>query len=135
MTERKLLSALITSLAAFFILPLLYNDFQGGFITAALHYSMYTCPTIFTYGLVISYISDLLAVTKRNRLGFSFFFHSIGGAASALLVFLYTSMSVTLDGSMQPELLTAGFTLGVIFFMVDMVLKNWGEYLNLKNDF
>lgn len=134
MTERKLISALITSLVAFFILPLLYNNYEGGFLSAALHFSMYTCPAIFTYGLIVSYISDLLAVTKKNSMGFSFFFHSIGGAASALLLLLYTTLSVTEEGVLQPEVLTAGFTLGAIFFMVDLVLKNFGEYLDLKNE-
>lgn len=132
-SERKLLSACITSFAAFFILPLLYNNYQDGFLTAAFTMSAFAFPAIFTYGLVVSYISDFIAARKKNSFGFSFLFHAFSGAASAVLVLIYSWFIEGQETIIQPELLTGGFILGVIFFMVDLVLKNYGEYLNLKN--
>lgn len=133
MSERKLLSAFITSFAAFFILPLLYNNYQDGFLIAAFRISAYACPAIFTYGLVVSYISDFIAARKKNGFGFSFLFHAFSGAASAVLVLIYSWAIEGQETIVQPELFTGGFILGVIFFMVDLILKNYGEYLYLKN--
>ncbi|MBQ0138702.1 MAG: hypothetical protein KBT36_05340 [Kurthia sp.] len=134
MTERKLISAFITSLAAFFIVPLLYNNYQDGFMISAMQMSVITFPVIFTYGLIVSYISDTIAASKLNISGVSFLYHSFLGAGFAILVFLFTWVNSNRETTLQPELLTAGFTLGAIFFIVDDLLKYFGNYLKVKNE-
>lgn len=131
-TERKLLSAFITSLAAFFILPMLYSNQQDDFLTSALNISMYSFPLIFTYGLIISYVSDFFASSKRNISGVSFLFHSLLGSTVAVPIFIYSWMNDEVETAMQPEIWTAGFTLGAIFFTADVSLKYLGKYLVLN---
>lgn len=131
--ERKLISAFITSLAAFFMLPLLYNNYQDGFIVSAVELSAVAFPVIFTYGLVVSFLSDYIAASKKNISGVSFLFHAFLGAAFALLAYAYNWMITNQSPNIQPELLTAGFTLGAIFFIADDMLKYFGKYLKVRN--
>ncbi|GEK30720.1 hypothetical protein KZO01_10290 [Kurthia zopfii] len=133
MGERKLISAFITSLAAFFILPFLYLNGDEQFIETALRISVYAFPIIFTYGLIISYVSEKIANTKLNSTGVSFILHTAFGSLFAVPVFIVENLRSPGFAELQIEFVMAGFTLGAIFFFVDLILIRFGKYLQLKS--
>ncbi|MBK3494262.1 hypothetical protein JFL43_05210 [Viridibacillus sp. YIM B01967] len=122
MAERKLLSAFMTSIIAFFALPLLFMQPGEDFLQSAFSLTVYVVPLIFTYGFLTSYIADKIAESKMNVRGYSFLLHLAFGTC---IVFPITFICLTRGDEWVSHAMTsaiAGFIVGSVYFFVDLAL-------------
>ncbi|WP_332651425.1 hypothetical protein [Lysinibacillus sp. 54212] len=114
MLSRKLFAAVLTTLIAFFIVPVFLYEESGTYFLIGLAVSTMAVPVLFFIGILSSIVIE--SYTGRRHIGWSFGIHLCFGVLCAII------FSLKMDGLLLTALLIS-LVYVTLFFIIDSMTK------------
>ncbi|WP_391118169.1 hypothetical protein [Psychrobacillus sp. L3] len=125
MGDRKLLAALLTSIASFFVLPLVFMQPYDSYFQVGLGVSIVSVPIIFTYGIFTSIWAERVANRREKKKEIvTFSLHGAFGIGFIGIPFLFLYPFWDTDFFMYGRtILVCGIICSMFYYFFDFLIR------------